>query len=323
MKAISLQELENWLTSLKSKYDVLIPISIHDGTRSFGRIGEGNSAIVGGTMPVKPTSIFFPQFDHVLSYADDKIVMQKPLSKPLLAVGFTAADVECLDFIDRFYSTNYYDDIYFNRRNCSVVMAVTGRCDINGEFMRIAGGKCDIELVYDGENFIVVPYSETGISLAKNIKGGIDNVSLDKLQKESDSLPNDDHEILMQASKLLQEDKVPDEFWEDLAKRCIACTACNLSCPTCTCFEVYDLGGKRIRMWDSCQLDGFMREASGHNPMSKESTRVRRRIHHKIAADVTRWNTVSCFLCGRCDTVCPVDLGIKTITREMVKKYGE
>jgi formate hydrogenlyase subunit 6/NADH:ubiquinone oxidoreductase subunit I len=111
-----------------------------------------------------------------------------------------------------------------------------------------------------------------------------------------------------------------------VSDRCIACTSCNLACPTCTCFDVFDrqAGDKvhRWRIWDSCQLDGFMREASGHNPMGQEYQRTRRRIHHKLGADVQRWGQISCMLCGRCDDVCPTGIGIKAVCKEMVEKYG-
>ena len=127
--------------------------------------------------------------------------------------------------------------------------------------------------------------------------------------------------------KLLLEEKVPDEFWVTISNRCIACTSCNLACPTCTCFDVFDRRGdkgntERWRIWDSCQLDGFMREASGHNPMGTENLRTRRRIHHKLAADPTRWGQITCLLCGRCDEVCPTGIGIKSVCREMVDRYG-
>ena len=117
---------------------------------------------------------------------------------------------------------------------------------------------------------------------------------------------------------------MPDAFWEQLANRCIACTSCNLVCPTCTCFDVFDRKDEdrdeRWRMWDSCQLDGFMREASGHNPMGKEAVRTRRRIHHKLGADPRRWGQITCMLCGRCDDACPTGIGIKAVCREMVEQ---
>jgi len=327
MKILTIQEVESFLKAIESDYDVQAPIKLHDGTRALGKLDEGALAIAGGRIPQKITNVFFPQMETVLTAGSEKIELPKPLSKPLLVVGFTAQDADCLKFIDRFYSENYRDDIYFNKRDGAVIVCVSGRCGVDGEFLKIAGENCDIELISDGRNYLLAAYTGTGKSLAEKT-GGVeaDDDLIEQLQKESDALPTDDLELIQKASKLLLEEKVPDEFWVNISDRCIACTSCNLACPTCTCFDVFDrkLDGKtrRYRMWDSCQLDGFMREASGHNPMGTENLRTRRRIHHKLAADVTRWGQITCMLCGRCDDVCPTGIGIKSVCRAMVDKYG-
>ena len=320
--------MEAFLRSLAGEYEVRAPVALEDGTRVFGRVSEGTLALSGGPVLSKPTAVFFPQFERVFTYRDGVVVMERPSSLPLLVVGFTAADAESLAFVDEFFRTDYRDDLYLSRREHAVIAVVSGRCGKGGEFLKIAGGKCDLELICEGERFVAVPYSIAGKGLAAKIGGGerVDDDVLEGLRRESDALPTDDEELLRRASNLLQKDKVPDEFWEAISDRCIACTSCNLVCPTCTCFEVFDRVKvsevERNRMWDSCQLGGFMREASGHNPMGREFQRTRRRIHHKLAADVTRWETISCFLCGRCDEACPTGIGIKAVCREMVEKYG-
>ena len=328
MKSCTAEELHAFLKALTADYDVRVPVEADDGTRVLGRPDDGPPALAGGALAAKPTAVFFPHFDEVLTHDRDRLDVQKPVEKPILVVGFTAQDADCLEFIDRFYSENFRDDIYFNKRDGSVVAVVSGRCGKDGAFLKIAGGKCDLEFICEGERFLVATYSKAGKGLAAKLNGGeaVAQGVLETLRKESDALPTDDDELLRCASKLLLADKVPDAFWDAISDRCIACTGCNLVCPTCTCFEVFDRTGgttvRRYREWDSCQLEGFMREASGHNPMGKQFQRTRRRIHHKLAADVTRWDTLSCFLCGRCDDVCPTGIGIKAVCREMVEKYG-
>jgi len=328
MKAATLKELENFFKTSESEYNVLVPIELHDGTRSLGKITDGPLALTRGLIPQKTTSIFFPQRETMFTIGiDNNFIVPEPPEKPIMVVGLTAEDAECLEFIDKFFSTDYRDDIYFKKRDNSVVFVISGKCGKNGEFLKISGGKCDIELVCDGDKYIVVPYTEKGNELEKHLICSTRVDSLEALHKESDALPTNEKDILLEASKLIAQDRVPEEFWDEIANRCIACTGCNLVCPTCTCFHVGDLNFEGIvvreRIWDSCQLDGFMREASGHNPMGIEGQRTRRRIHHKLVADLDRWGHVTCFLCGRCDEVCPTNIGIKSVTKEIVDRFGQ
>jgi sulfhydrogenase subunit beta (sulfur reductase) len=348
MKILTEQQLEAFFKLSQSDYDVLVPIKLHDGTRSLGKLHQGPLALAGGAVPQKITNVFFPQIETVISFSVPRAACcgtqdtqrsasnisrgtqnaERSTKKPLLVVGFTAQDADCLEFIDKFYSEEYRDDVYFNKRDGTVIVCVSGRCGADGEFLKIAGSKCDMELICDGHRYLAEAYTKAGKELLKKAPAGskAPGKIFEELKKESDALPTDELELIQAASKLLLEDKVPDEFWRSISDRCIACTSCNLACPTCTCFDVFDreFDGRihRRRVWDSCQLDGFMREASGHNPMGQERIRTRRRIHHKLAADVTRWGHVTCYLCGRCDRVCPTGIGIKAVCREMVDQYG-
>jgi ferredoxin len=327
MKTASLSELEEILGSLASDYDVRVPVAAYDGTRILGAPAEGPLTLLGGAVPKKITSVFFPQCERAFRYDQGTVQVQEKPAKPLLVVGFTAEDLDCLDFIDRFFSAEFRDDIYFNKRDGAVLVAVSGKCGEGGEFLKIAGGKCDLELIYDGERFLVVPYSAVGKELCERLGTPGSDSSLEALRRESEFQGTEDEETLRAASEIILADKVPDAFWDEIGKSCIACTSCNYACPTCTCFDVYDRGdrkkGERHRIWDSCMLDGFMREASGHNPMGTEGLRTRRRIHHKLAADKNRWGEITCYLCGRCDEVCPTGIGIKAVSREIVTRFGE
>lgn len=328
MKALTAQELEASFRALEGDYDVRVPVALHDGTRALGKLDDGPLALAGGALPLKITSAFFPQMETIFQVGDDGLTMPPPPARPLLVVGFTAQDAACLEFIDRFFSEGFRDDLYLNKRHGAVVVCVSGRCGRDGEPLKIAGGKCDLELICDGQRYLIASYSQAGEALAGRFEPGRDvhDGALAALRAESDHLGDEEARLIETAARLLREEKVPEEFWQGIADRCIACTSCNLACPTCTCFDVFDSKAAdktvRWRLWDSCQLDGFMREASGHNPMGAEHLRTRRRIHHKLAADPMRWQTITCFLCGRCDEVCPTGIGIKAVCREMINTYG-
>jgi len=330
VKVLTPLELEETFRSWDAGYDLRVPIRLPDGTRAWGKIDEGPLALRGGPILAKPTAFFFPQSETELEYEETgKLRLPSPPSRPFLLVGLTAQDAESIAFVDEFFRANFQDDLYFRRREGAVIVVVWGRCGQNGELLRRAKQGCDLELVWDGERLLLIPRSERGWELYLAVRGGKEeeaSPSLEEMEKEAACLMAADEELLRRSSALLLEDRIPDQFWEEVSKSCIACTACNLLCPTCTCFEVYDWKEEnkveRRRLWDSCQLEGFAREASGHNPLGTEASRTRRRIHHKLGADAARWGRITCFLCGRCDVVCPTGLGIKALSREMVRRYG-
>ncbi len=326
MKALYPESLAQFFTALESRYEVRLPVRLPDGTRSMGRPDDGPISLQGGALPGKPTAAFFPHSDTLFT-ASGNTIMQPPPVRPLCVAGFTPRDLDCLHFIDRFFADSWRDDVYFRQRQGALIIGVSGYCAPGGALIPMAGGGCDLELAWDGALWLVMPYSSIGRAIADELHENVPDEALERLKQAGAALPDENGAIIRRASELLRADLVPDSFWIEIGDRCIACTGCNLACPTCTCFGVqdwrYGQNVERSRMWDSCQLDGFMREAGGHNPMGSEALRTRRRIHHKLAADPERWGEISCFLCGRCDAVCPTGIGIVAVAREMVSRFGE
>jgi len=88
--------------------------------------------------------------------------------------------------------------------------------------------------------------------------------------------------------------------WEAIARRCFSCGSCNLVCPTCYCFDVYDRleddlsGGCRVRRYDSCQLDPFAEVAGGENFRAERSSRLRHRMFRKGKYILEQTGRVGC-----------------------------
>lgn len=326
MKVLSPDQLESFFAAIAATWDLRLPIQLPDGSRVIGSPGDGPIALQGGAVPAKPTAAFFPHQGTIFT-ASDGVLQETPSpSRPLFVLGFTPRDLACLRFIDRFFADGWRDDIYFRTRQTAVVAGLSGLCGPGGRLIRPAGGDCDLEFFWDGSGWLVIPYSETGRTITADIPDSAPPSAAAQFQQAAAQLPDEGELLLRRASELLRADRVPDTFWAEVGDRCISCTGCNLACPTCTCFGVQDWRTadtvERSRMWDSCQLDGFMREAGGHNPLGSEAQRTRRRIHHKLAADPERWGEISCFLCGRCDAVCPTGIGIVAVARELVARFG-
>ncbi len=326
MKSLTPLQLEHFLAHLAERYELRVPILLPDGTRTIGSPDDGPLALLGGAVPGKPTAAFFPQQETIFTAIHGRLSQAPPPPKPLFILGFTATDLECLRFIDRFFADGIRDDLYFRLRQGAVVAGISGYCGAKGTLLPPAAGNCDLELFLAGDTWLVIPYSGTGTELAKELPNAATPEEAELFKCSIPTVPDGGETLLQAASALLCADRVPDSFWEELGERCIACTGCNLACPTCTCFGVQDwrssTGVERSRTWDSCQLDGFMREASGHNPLGSEALRSRRRIHHKLAADPRKWGEISCFRCGRCDAACPTGIGMMAVAADLVARFG-
>ncbi len=325
LKQLTRSALEHLLRQTAADYRLQVPQRLADGTRQLAPYGSGELSLFGETPQRKPTSAFFPQTEPLLKI-DSTGAVQLPAAaeKPLALFGLDAHDLHGIAFIDRFFSAAPADDVYLRQRTNALLIGLTGAAGPDQSFLPLSAGNCDIELIASNDHWLAVAYSETGEQLLEPFPDG-DNDRLRALREETSSYRAIRPDSLQKASELLLHDRVPDDFWEAIAARCILCSGCNLACPTCTCFCLQDRqradGTERSRVWDSCQLDAFMREASGHNPLGSEALRTRRRIHHKLAADPQRWGELGCVACGRCDRACPTGIGIFAVAEEIVKRY--
>ncbi|SHJ34920.1 4Fe-4S dicluster domain-containing protein [Malonomonas rubra DSM 5091] len=324
LKSLKREDLLRLLETLAEQYDLQVPLKLPDGTRQLGRYGSGELSLCGPLLQRKPTSLLFPQAELLLSINPDGSVEQPhPAEKPLALFGLERSDLAAIAFLDRFFLCEPADDIYQGKRENSLLIGLTGFAGENSAYLPPAGENCDLELIATADGWLGCAYSAAGKTLLAPFP---DSEAKERTEIDQRAAEPKTDSLLKAASRLLREDKVPDAFWQEIADRCILCTGCNLVCPTCSCFCVQDRirDGKteRSRVWDSCQLDAFMREASGHNPLGTEALRTRRRIHHKLVADVERWGEIGCIACGRCDRTCPTGIGMFAVVEEMINQFG-
>lgn len=326
LKQLSRCDLEQLLKTIAAAYHLQVPQLLSDGTRQLAPYGAGKLSLSGPTLQRKPSAFFFPQLETLLTIgADGCSEIPASAEQPIALFGLNRADLAGIAFLDRFFSAAPADDVYLRRRSGALLIGLSGEVGVDRSFLPLATGHCDLELINSQERWLAVSYSPRGAHLLADFPAG--NPRQLAALRHLSSSESARLDSLQQASRLLLEDQVPDQFWAEIADRCILCSGCNLACPTCSCFCLQDrqLGERteRSRVWDSCQLDAFMREASGHNPLGSEALRTRRRIHHKLAADVHRWGELGCVACGRCDRACPTGIGMFAVVDEMLQRFGE
>jgi sulfhydrogenase subunit beta (sulfur reductase) len=117
-----------------------------------------------------------------------------------------------------------------------------------------------------------------------------------------------------------------DPRWDEVAKRCLACSNCTMVCPTCFCATVEDetdlLGAatERRRIWDSCFSQEFS-YVHGGSVRTSPGARYRQWITHKLATWHDQFGVSGCVGCGRCITWCPVGIDITAEARAV--RQGE
>lgn len=247
---------------------------------------------------------------------------------PLILYGVRPCDLAALDYLDVFYLAEYTDINYARRRQNLTVIGLN--CNRPGQFCFCpatgtgphAHSGFDLLLTPDDDLYWLECATEKGKTLLATLKDLLQPVSQDALRQRT---------AILEAECRASFDYLPDltdirkaalqgfahKLWEEISPTCIGCTGCTAVCPTCTCFQCNEerlnaTSGRRIRIKDSCQTEGFTRNAGWHNPRSKVAA-VRYRLMDKLVYIEERFGKKGCVGCGRCIEVCPAGIDIRTI----------
>lgn len=323
------------------KWETYVPLEHRGGDIQFEKINSDDKKaslerlnLDYESLVIPPKTICFPQLDSLFKFQDVEIseTVSPPARK--LLFGIRACDLKGMLFMDDFFKRKFEDIYYLNRskdrllvlvgckqppRDCFCTSTKTGPFLESGYdlqmvdigdlyFVEVASGK-GREFVNDYRKYFEKASEETS-ARAKEAKHAAEKAISRNVDFEG-------------AVKRFCEDKIPEEIYEPIAERCIYCGGCLYVCPTCSCFNVFDVqkgdSGRRYRNWDTCVFEGYTREASGHNPRSEKATRTSRRYEHKLKYDYLTTGMSGCVGCGRCLASCPVNIGIIQIIEEAVK----
>ncbi len=274
---------------------------------------------------------FFAPRETLFRWQGSSVEPVQAIPKPFVLFGVHACDLAAIAHQDRFFAGDAW---YAARRDAALLVGLNCRTACTGGFCRdvdagpFARSGFDLNLTpLDGDAVAIEIGTDAGrraLAAANVRETPVDDAVRAAFAAAArgalDSFP--ERPFIAAAIDRLRSARVVDDEWETLGPACFACTGCTSVCPTCSCFttadHVRDEGGERVRLWDSCLLEGFQREASGHHPAPRPADRVRRFWYHKLSDDfVPPCPRIGCVGCGRCDVTCPGSIGALHVLRTL------
>lgn len=290
------------------------------------------------TTILPPKKFFLPVKETLIEYEDARTGKLKPPveEQPTVIFGIHTCDVHAIQLLDHVFQTGQADPNYVKRRQQTTIISLEclSPCDENS-FCKSMGTLTaeegfDIHLVDLGDVYAVDVATEKGIELMKQAQTYPASMAdIDRLNAVlSEKWPRFPYRLDFDITDLppLMYTSMKSSLWNELGERCLACAACTNVCPTCFCFDVKDeidlnmTSGKRVRTWDSCQLDEFASVAGGHNFRESRALRQRHRFMRKGRYILQAHKFLGCVGCGRCARACLVDITPVGVFNELYRR---
>jgi len=261
---------------------------------------------------------------------------------PLAIVGIHPCDLNAIRLLDHVFANGNIDEHYLKRRAASFLLGIDcpSPCT-EGVFCR----DMKTDRAVSGFDLMLYPLSgaesEARYGVVFGTPAGRECAVASKATEPATA--NDERELERYIARKERAfpSRIPYEvetlpglldrsydslLWEATARRCYSCGSCNLSCPTCYCFNTYDevelsgCRGTRRREWDACQLSSFAKVAGDHNFRAKPAERLRHRIYRKAKWIREREGLAGCVGCARCDRACTAKIQSVEIYRQLAEE---
>lgn len=260
-------------------------------------------------------------------------------ARQVTLLGVRGCDLEGINVEDRVFLEGDFKDSFYenNRKNLLVIAADCTECGKTC-FCTTVGGKpwpvsgYDLNLSPVREGFVVSAGSEKGSNIIRdNPKLFIEAFTyhMDGREKNRKKVlgllreANRDFPLRSELSAI-HKANLSNKVWRTLTKDCVECSACNLICPSCTCFLLVDQKSGRVNQrykeWDACLKAGYARVAGGANSRGRLYERLQNRYHCKFDYSYDRLGRYTCVGCGRCIDACAGNIDMRKIFVELEKQ---
>ncbi len=270
--------------------------------------------------------VLLPHHERLFDIKKGKLVKVNSKYPSIACVGMNILDLKALTLFEQVFAS----DVYYQerRRNLLIIGYSTGLPDDykkNKVFSHNYREDVLEHVIFDifitsQKNGRMIFYS--GSEKGQNIleKYGLKNYQhIEFAGPISEKGP--DKRMISIAQKM--ENSFNHKVWDDLNKRCIACSKCTIACPTCFCFDFEDRNDvddkSRSRKWSSCFNSDFALVAGGHNDLDTVKKKIFFWYFHKFVRIPHEYSLPGCVGCNRCTLACPVGIDINKTIQSLMK----
>jgi len=319
---------KGFIKALISDYEFIGPKKKDESVHDFvpiKDISELDTGYTRTTIPPAKKLLFLPT-EKLVNYEIGKTIKVKPVvdSSEKILFGINAWDINGMNFLDEFFTTDFIDENYIAKRKNLIVIGMDSE-PTETNFSPSMGA----DYAKSGFDIYLTELKDKYFARIATARG---NEIIGKYIKVNDASDKDFKEYDKYMDEYRKKFKLSvsienfydnfelvygnEKFWKRAAKDCYSCGSCNLVCPTCFCFNVRDdielnlKDGSKIRDWDSCMIPEYGLVAGGHNFRPDKENRLKQRYRCKLKTFVDKFGKYACVGCGRCIETCLAKIDI-------------
>jgi len=281
--------------------------------------------------------LFVKARQKVAEYFNDEWREVEIKAEPKVIIGLKGCDLAAIKVWDNVFRDDpQYKDLFYTAKRENTLLVGADCTDIGPDCFcnLLGGGPYPKEGTYDlsispvDEGFVVEIGSDKGKSALEgfDMQLATDNMLSEirsRREKLLSKLEEQNAEFKTKTSYRELVEKNPEsEAWAVHGATCVACAACTYVCPTCFCFQIYDIPrpdgiNERYIALDSCKYQRFSFMAGGLNPRGRLIERFKHRYNHKFFHYHWRYGIYACTGCGRCIENCMGKIDIRKTLKSL------